>query len=102
MELSAEKTLITHSSKAANFLGYEISVNRNEKIKPDKNGITKRDLNKKVELNVLFKNKIETFLIDKGVAVKKKRKLMPSGQASLIRLTNLEIVSTYNAELRKD
>ena len=33
MELSAEKTLITHSSKNARFLGYDVRVRRNNEIK---------------------------------------------------------------------
>ena len=33
MELSEDKTLITHSSKCARFLGYDVRVRRSGKIK---------------------------------------------------------------------
>lgn len=33
MELSEDKSLITHSSKCASFLGYDVRVRRSGKIK---------------------------------------------------------------------
>lgn len=43
MELSEEKTLITHSSECARFLGFDVRVRRCEKVKRNKKG-TKREL----------------------------------------------------------
>ena len=34
MELSEQKTLITHSNQYARFLGYDIRVRRDQKLKP--------------------------------------------------------------------
>jgi group II intron reverse transcriptase/maturase len=40
MELSEEKTLITHSGTHARFLGYDVSIRRNGSIKPNGQGYT--------------------------------------------------------------
>lgn len=49
MELSSEKTLITHSSEFARFLGYDINVRRSGEVKRGggggKGNVTKRTLN---------------------------------------------------------
>ena len=37
MELSQEKTLITHSNEPARFLGYDVRVRRDQQVKPWKN-----------------------------------------------------------------
>lgn len=57
MQLSDEKTLITHSSNHARFLGYDISVRRNAKIKSKNGGVSLRTLNNKVELLIPLKEK---------------------------------------------
>ena len=102
MELSEEKTLITHSSQCARFLGYDIRVRRSGVIKRGGPGRkTKRTLNNACELSIPFDDKIHDFIFAKGIAIRKKNgTLFPVHRASLLRLTDLEIVSTYNAELR--
>ena len=102
MELSEEKTYITHSSEPVMFLGYHISVRRCQKTKPDKNGVLKRSLNEIVQLTVPFKEKIEKFLWDKkAVRIKKNTNaLFPAKRDYLLNLTDLEIVSTYRAEMQ--
>lgn len=50
MELSEEKTLITHSSECARFLGFDVRVRRCEKVKRNKKGTKARTLNNHVEL----------------------------------------------------
>lgn len=102
MELSEEKTLITHSSECARFLGYDVRVRRSSVIKHGGPGSkTKRTLNNSCELSIPFDDKIHKFIFTKGIAVQKPGgKLMPVRRKSLLRLTDLEIVSAYNAELR--
>jgi len=103
MELSEEKTLITHSSKRARFLGYDVRVRRCGVVKRGGPGgkVKKRTLNGSCELTVPLDDKIHKFIFSKGVAVQKKDGTMfPTHRKSLLRLTDLEIVSTYNAELR--
>jgi len=100
MELSAEKTLITHSNNLARFLGYDVYVRRKETVKRDKNGCTKRTLNNRTGLNVP-PDKIRNFIFSNRVAVQRKDgSIMPSHRNSLLHLTDLEIISVYNAELR--
>ena len=102
MELSEEKTLITHSSESARFLGYDVRVRRSGAIKRGGNGnVKKRTLNGSIELLVPLNDKIHNFLFSKGIAIQKDDGvLFPVHRKYLINLTDLEIVSTYNAELR--
>ena len=100
MELSEEKTLITHSNTPARFLGYDIRVRRDSTAKRTTNGIIKRTLNGKVERNIPITDKIEKFLFAKGAVRQDKGKLVPCHRTTLLHLTDLEIVTAYNAELR--
>ena len=102
MELSEEKTLITHSSKCASFLGYDVRVRRSGKIKRGGPGHVKmRTLNGGVELLVPLNDKIRPFVFTKGVAIQKEDgSMFPVHRKYLVGLTDLEIVSVYNAELR--
>ena len=102
MELSEDKTLITHSSKCARFLGYDVRVRRSGKIKRGGPGHVKmRTLNGGVELLVSLNDKIRQFVFTKGVAIQKEDgSMFPVHRKYLVGLTDLEIVSVYNAELR--
>ncbi len=99
-ELSEEKTLITHSSQYARFLGYDIQVRRNQTVKPYGNHVS-RTLNYKVELNIPFSDKIMPFLFEKSAIQQNKNgKIKPAPRKYLYRCTDLEIISSYNSELR--
>ncbi|MDL2232207.1 group II intron reverse transcriptase/maturase [Ruminococcaceae bacterium OttesenSCG-928-L11] len=101
MELSDEKTLITHSNQYARFLGYDVRVRREQKLKPNGRGALARTLNGKVELNIPFADKIMPFLFDKlAIRQIKNGTIEPSPRKYLYRCTNLEIISSYNSELR--
>lgn len=100
MELSEEKTLITHSAEKARFLGYDVMVRRNSSIRRDKNGVTKRSLNNTIELTVPLEDKIERFMFDKGIVRQIGGVLRPVHRPMLLQVTEFEIVSSYNAELR--
>ena len=100
MELSEEKTYITHSSLPVLFLGYHISARRTQQAKPDKNGVVKRTLNESIQLTVPFKEKIEKFLWNKKAVRVKGNALFPAKRDYLLNLTDLEIVSTYRAEMQ--
>ncbi|WP_285023685.1 reverse transcriptase domain-containing protein [Lactococcus garvieae] len=100
MELSEEKTLITHSSQAARFLGYDIRVRRSGTIKRS-GKVKKRTLNGSVELLVPLQDKIRQFIFDKKIAIQKKdSSWFPVHRKYLIRSTDLEIITIYNSELR--
>ena len=101
MELSQEKTLITHSNSTARFLGYDVRVRRDQQIKPWKE-CKQRSMNNTVELLIPLKDKIEKFLLSKEIVIQRKDngKLESNKRSALLRLTDLEIVATYDAELR--
>jgi group II intron reverse transcriptase/maturase len=102
MELSEDKTLITHSSECARFLGYNVRVRRCDVIKRGGPGsVKKRTLNNSCELTIPLDDKIHKFIFSKKVAIQKNDGTMfPTYRKTLLRLTDLEIVSVYNAELR--
>lgn len=100
MELSAEKTLITHSNEYARFLGYDIRIRRDNKVKRTKNGKKIRTLNGKVERNIPIKDKIEKYLFSHCIVYQKNGKLVSCHRPHLLHLTDLEIVTAYGAELR--
>lgn len=101
MELSQEKTLITHSNTPARFLGYDVRVRRDQQIKP-KGKFKTRSMNNKVELSIPFKDKIEKFLFSNGIVKQRSDngKLEPIHRPQLLNRTDLEIVTIYNAGLR--
>ena len=100
MELSEEKTLITHSNQYARFLGYDVRVRRDSKVKA-KGRYKQRTLNNKTELCVPLNDKIIPFLFSKSVIEQSRDgTLKPVARKYLYGCTDLEILSTYNAELR--
>jgi group II intron reverse transcriptase/maturase len=99
MELSDEKTVITHSGDRARFLGYDITVRRNQETKPS-GKYTKRTLNGKVQLLIPFRDKIEKFLFSNGIVEIKNNEIRHCKRKVLLTLSDLEIVNTYNSELR--
>lgn len=104
MELSEEKTLITHSSKKARFLGYDIKVRRSDLLKTGGCGrsrkMPKRTLNYMTELTIPLKDKIEAYLFRTKTVEVKNGALYPVKRNGLVGMTDLEIVTVYNAELR--
>lgn len=91
LELSQEKTLITHNSKNAQFLGYEISVyQRNE---------SNRHLSGMIQLKMPREAWTKKLVNYQAIDMSKKT-WKPTHRAYLIVLEDLEIVSTYNAEIR--
>lgn len=100
MELSKEKTLITHSSNPARFLGYDIRVRRDNKVKQNGTHL-QRTLNGKVELNIPFHDKIMPFLFEKSIIRQLKDGMRePIARKYLYGCTDLEILFAFNAELR--
>ena len=56
LELSDEKTLVTHTERPAKFLGYEITVRKSNEQRRDKIGRLRRTFGKRVCLNVNMEN----------------------------------------------
>ena len=100
MELSEDKTLITHSNTYARFLGYDVRVHRSDQLKRS-GTYTARTLNNKIELNVPLDEKIMKFLFSRDVIAQNADGTIEHiHRKKLLGCTPLEIISTYNAELR--
>ena len=101
LELSEEKTKITHSSESVRFLGYDVTIRRNQQVKRRSDGVVQRTLNNSVELLVPLKDKIERFVLDEGIAViNRDGKLQPWHRKDKQQFTDLEILDTYNSQTR--
>lgn len=101
LELSDEKTKITHSSESARFLGYDVSVRRTQEVKRRSDGVRQRALNGTVMLNAPLKDKTEEFLISNGYGIRKADgKIIPIAAKGLRNRSDFEIVSTYNSQIR--
>ena len=103
LELSDEKTLITHAQDKAKFLGYEIFTRKSDAVKRNKDGVLKRDFNGAVVLTlnsaVIQKklteyNALEVRNIDgKDIWWSKPRRYMTPMKPE-------DILAQYNAETR--
>lgn len=103
LELSDEKTLITHVQDKAKFLGYEIFIRKSDAVKRNKDGVLKRDFNGAVVLTlnsaVIQKklteyNALEVRNIDgKDIWWSKPRRYMTPMKPE-------DILAQYNAEIR--
>lgn len=104
LELSEEKTLITHSSDKARFLGYDVSIRRSVDMKRDKNHVTKKSLNYKVSLMVpteVWQQKLRTLKVLKiKKGVNNEEIWCPIHRPELMCVDDLEIITKYNAEIR--
>lgn len=104
LELSDEKTLITHSEKRARFLGYDIYVRRSSATKKDKAGRLCRHLNGTVCLEMpteLMRKKLLEYgamTIEKTVYGKDNWKA--KARYYLKDNDDLEILDQYNSEIR--
>lgn len=101
MELSQEKTLITHSNETARFLGYDVRIRRDQQVKPWKN-CKQRTMNNTVELLIPLKDKIEKYLFVHEIVCQRKDngRLVPVARVKMTGNTDLEIVTAFDAELR--
>lgn len=100
LELSDEKTKVTHSSENARFLGYDINIRRNNQSKRTANGTVRRTLNNSVELLVPFE-KIERFMFERKIVIQDDSgNLIPSQRGAMVGLTDLEVIDTYNSQTR--
>lgn len=103
LELSDEKTLITHAQDKAKFLGYEIFIRKSDAVKRNKDGVLKRDFNGAVVLTlnsaVIQKKLTEYNALDvrnidgKDIWWSKPRRYMTPMKPE-------DILAQYNAEIR--
>ena len=101
LELSEEKTLITHTGKSAKFLGYEITVTRNNHQRRDVQGRLRRSYGKRVRLNVSMATLRDKLLEYGAMEIKLrngKEVWKPKCRSGLIFNDDLEILDRYNRE----
>ncbi|MFI3228293.1 MAG: reverse transcriptase domain-containing protein [Clostridia bacterium] len=104
LELSVEKTLITHSEEKARFLGYDVTTSKKSKHFIRKNngkyrmseGIIKLYIPKEIWRNKLLDN--ENMIIKKDKNVKEIWK--PVARSNFVNRTPVEIIGGFNAEIR--
>ncbi|MDH6307072.1 group II intron reverse transcriptase/maturase [Parabacteroides sp. PF5-5] len=103
LELSDEKTLITHTEKSAKFLGYEIYVRKSNLTKRDSLGRMVRAFNKKVYLKLPM-DTIKKKLIDSNMMELRyhngKEQWKPKCFSQSINNDDLEILEKYNSMIR--
>ena len=104
LELSEDKTKITHSSDNARFLGYDISVSRSNDVKRNTRGILQRNLRGKVMLRVPQEKWVAKLLELKAMKIVKREQgkevWKPLDRGKLMNRSDIEIISSYNAEIR--
>jgi group II intron reverse transcriptase/maturase len=104
LELSVEKTKITHTSKFARFLGYDITVSRSESFKRNKQGVLKREFKGRVNLYVpreKWVGKLKEYGAIKIVNNKTGKEFWKTiHRGKLINHRDIEIISKYNSEIR--
>ena len=105
LEMSEEKTRITHSSEKVRYLGYDFCVNHAKNVKRIKGGAMKNPWYGKVFL-YMPKEKWIQKAMDKGaIQVKRdpitgKETWRPMPRKDLMNLNDAEIVARFNSEIR--
>lgn len=106
LEMSPEKTLITHGNDFARFLGYLVTVSREQNRTRTKNGFTRRTYVGKVKLYVPKEKWLNRLLSYGALKISydkthgNKEVWEPVRRPGLIRLDDIEILNQYNAEVR--
>lgn len=100
LNLSQEKTLITHSSKPAQFLGYDVMVSRNQDRKMCKDGRMRRSKSYTCTLYVPHKKWVDKLKDLRVLKITPDGTWKPVHRTSLIDLDDLEILRIYNAQIR--
>jgi hypothetical protein len=100
LELSQEKTLITHSEKRVRFLGYDIITHKSNDVKTGKDGRKKRYYRGKVSL-MIPKNFNKDFLNREGMIKDINSTNWRANHINkLLNLDDLEILEYYNSKVR--
>ncbi len=103
LELSQEKTLITHGQKKAHFLGYSIYVRKSNLPKKDKQGRMVRNYGGRIVLEVessTIRDKLLSLKAMEITYVDGKEIWKAKARYSMKDSDDLEILRTYNSEIR--
>jgi group II intron reverse transcriptase/maturase len=103
LELSDEKTLITHSETPANFLGFHIRNRKSDHTKRDSIGRLKRCYSKTVEIKIpqdAIKKKLLAYDVVQIKKHNEKEVWKPKARPEFNHNDDLEILERYNSEIR--
>lgn len=100
LELSQEKTLITHGSKKARFLGYDITISRSDRLFKTKGKDKTRAISNNVTLLMPKEVWVSKLLNLKAMKRLKDGRLKPWNRSDLIHHDDLEIINIYDAQIR--
>ena len=103
LELSDEKTLITHGNKSAKFLGFDIYIRNTNNPSRDKNGVLKRHYGRKVVLKITTDTIRKKLISLDAMTInyvngKEIWKGVSRGYLSIN--DDLEIIDKFNSEIR--
>ena len=104
LEMSEEKTKVTHSSKKVRYLGYDFRVDHSKNVKRCQAGDLKRVWYGKVFLYVPKEKWIKKVMENEAVQVKRdpvsgKETWRPMPRKELMNRNDADIVSTFNSEI---
>jgi len=104
LELSEEKTKVTHTSDFARFLGYDICISRSNAIKYNEQGVAKREYSGRVMLYVPKEKWMGKLLEYHAFKIKLdengKEVWKPVHRGKLVNHPDIEIITKFNAEIR--
>lgn len=103
LELSEDKTLITHSEKTAKFLGFDIFAHKTNQSQRDVIGRVRRAWSKRIALKMpadVIKRKLIEYDLVEIKTHNGKEQWKPKSRRAFTICDDLEILLKYNSELR--
>ena len=104
LEMSDAKTKVTHTGCRARFLGYDITVSRSQSLKKSSAGYTLRSHTGIVKLLVPREKWVGKLLEYNAIKIKinenGKERFVAMHRGKLVNLSDIEILTRYNAEVR--
>lgn len=104
LEMSDEKTKITHTGDRARFLGYDVTVSRDQTLKKTANGKVQRTQSGVVKLYVPREKWVNKLIEYKAIKIKinenGKERFVALHRGKLVNQSDIEILARYNAEVR--
>ncbi|WPQ62035.1 reverse transcriptase domain-containing protein [Chitinophaga sancti] len=103
LELSNEKTLITHANSPAKFLSYYLTISKSNLTKRNSKGALRRDYNKRLVVKIppdTIKKKLIDYRVIKFKNNNGMEKWVSYYRPNLLYKDDLELLQQYNAEIR--
>ena len=104
LEMSDTKTKVTHTGGRARFLGYDITVSRSQELKMSTAGYKLRSNTGVVKLLVPREKWVNKLLEYNAIKIRTnengKERFVALHRGKLVNLSDIEILTRYNAEVR--